>query len=125
MDYSKKMTEVLLNIGIRTNEDITKPTECHIRKCVSDLPHLGTLSLAHKSTLRASKSDSSLFRRFSQDSDRTWKNIERRSSSLESILSKLSASSGGALSPVNAPVSCINKSPSFQKSSENLLNIPA
>ncbi|RWS12442.1 transmembrane and coiled-coil domain-containing protein-like protein [Dinothrombium tinctorium] len=103
MDYYAKMPLVLEAVGVRTNEDLTKRDAKTMRKCFSGLPHTvekSSSSFTINSSLRLSKSETNFSRRFSSPcyiGEEVSVNIPRRSSSLESVLSKIS--SGVAMTP--------------------------
>ncbi|RWS32023.1 transmembrane and coiled-coil domain-containing protein-like protein [Leptotrombidium deliense] len=106
-DYPNKMPSVLEAVGVSTTEDLTKKESAAIRKCFSGLPNIVRFSTPQsslQSTLRLCKSELNIYRRysspcFSEDELMLCTMIPRRSSSLESVLSKLSRCSGLAMSP--------------------------
>ena len=106
MDYAANMNDVLRTIGIRTSEEMS---HYNMRKCRSEMQHVAPSRLNDQSA----NIDAKFPRRFSEPciasiaSDQFEANnrctLPRRSSSLESILSKASRSSGVAMSPISTP----------------------
>ena len=129
MDYARKMKQVLDAIGIRTAEEPNpSDSEPQMRRTHSDMTQILMKSNA---MICLSKSDSNLRRRYSEPSVLSQTNVysiksnfSRRSSSLESILSKISRVSGIASTP--PPITTcetMNSSQSYQKSTD-FLNVP-
>lgn len=137
MDYARKMTEVLEAVGVRTTETVHRTEPSYMRKCYSDMPHIMKLTLKPQSShpiTRICKSEMNLRRRYSEPCSPNYYSAKehtifdkmRRSSSLESVMSRCSRSSGVIFSPVSTPdilTMRISSSRSFQRSSD-LLCLP-
>ena len=128
MDYARKMKLVLSSIGIRTNEQLNDVPDVCIRRTHSDMAQIARY-LESENSYRAYKSHCMLRRRYSEPNlkfDRLnmkYLGLTRRSSSLESILSRISKSSG--VMTMNSPgtnspdLLSIRTSLSFQRSPEH------
>ncbi|XP_054155077.1 transmembrane and coiled-coil domain-containing protein 4-like isoform X2 [Oppia nitens] len=130
MDYVRKMKQVLEEIGVRTVEEPNVTTnECFMRRTHSDITQM-TQKL--DAMIVSSKSDSNLGRRYSDPLvvcqlnalSKQSANISRRSSSLESILSKVSRNSIGMTcsSPTTTSPELIKNS--IYRKSTDFLNVP-
>ena len=125
----RKMKQVLDFIGIHTVEEPNVSTsESQIRRTHSDITQILMKSNA---MICLSKSDSNIRRRYSEPSFLSQSNpfspqinFSRRSSSLESILSKISRSSGMASTPPLFTTSESMKSSLSLQKSTDFLNVP-
>ncbi len=136
MDYARKMKQVLNAIGIRTVEEpILLSSEHQMRRTHSDMTQINNQFLSTTdSAISSSKSDSNINRRYSEPSVMrdlnqyriNFSRFPRRSSSLESILSKMSHNSGFFLTPppmTSPDILSMRSSNSFHKSTD-FLTIP-
>ena len=127
MDYARKMKQVLDAIGIRTIEEpIANSCELQMRRTHSDVTQI---LMKSNPVLSSSKSDSNLKRRYSEPSvferlnayPLISSNFSRRSSSLESILSRISRS--GHVS-VTSPITTAEVMSSLNDQKSDFLNVP-
>ena len=127
MDYARKMKQVLDAIGIRTIEEPTANTsELQMRRTHSDVTQI---LMKSNPTLSSSKSDSNIRRRYSEPSvfehlnafPLISSNFSRRSSSLESILSRISRS--GHVS-INSPMTTHEAISPLNDQKSEFLNVP-
>lgn len=125
MDYARKMKQVLDAIGIRTIEEPTPTSELQMRRTHSDVTQI---LLKSNPVLSSSKSDSNLRRRYSEPSVFAHlnafspiSNFSRRSSSLESILSRISRSGHTSITP---PISTQEAITSFNDQKSEFLSVP-